>query len=567
MGILQKDKRVEHTIEHKLIQSFRLVGVVGAITLLLAFIFLIDISRGVIAFRDTAYVASDYAWKAKHSLLIIETNLLKLTADEDNKNYDLYLGAANTASNDLNSTVVVLGNLKVASQEQINEIKDLTMDMAGIKTNMIRKISLETAEAMEEMKELLMKDYMELVEQTGEILDQIALKADNSANHFVNQSQFKSVISIILLFLFLMITIYILIKTSKSLIRQISTPIAAIKNALKHISRGDLDFTFEYKSNDEFGVLADSIREMLLEFNRYIDHITLVLGKISDKDMREGIHIEYKGSFLPLKNSVNVIVDFLNNILRNMQILADKVSREASVMETSSVDLAEAATDQSSAIEELAATTQEVTQVVYSNKEASNHVIQFFDQSVQEIQKGNGYMEELLVVMEQITEHSRKVSEIVSLIDNISSQTDLLSLNASIEAARAGEYGRGFAVVAGEISKLAKECANAAHNTEELVNKTMAVVEKGHGYTLQTAQVFGVIVKDSLEMKVMVDNIHKASLKQNNSLEEILTVVNQIAKITETNSFAATESAQSSEKLLNEANQLRDLIAEYKLRS
>jgi methyl-accepting chemotaxis protein len=283
--------------------------------------------------------------------------------------------------------------------------------------------------------------------------------------------------------------------------------------------------------------------------------------------MREGIDVEYNGSFKPLKNSVNVIVDFLNVILMNMKVLADKVSNEAAGMGTSSANLADAAAEQSSAIEELAATTQEVTQAVYLNKEAANNVILFFDGSAKDIQKGNGYMEELLTVMEQITMQSKEVCGIVGIIDEISSQTDLLSLNASIEAARAGDHGRGFAVVAGEISKLAKDCAKAAKNTENLINQTLTVVEKGYGYTRQTAEVFGGIVKDSVEMKTRVDAIYKASVGQSESLDEILAVINQIAQITESNSFASTESAKSGEKLLNEASTLKELISEYRLRN
>ncbi|MDF2802312.1 MAG: methyl-accepting chemotaxis sensory transducer [Anaerocolumna sp.] len=567
MGFIQKDKKFKHTIEHKLKSSFRFIGGVGAFTLILAFVLLIDISREVKSFRDSAYAASDHAWRAKQSLLIIETNLLKLTADEDTKNYDAYLSAANTASNDLIRTVVVLGNLNIASKEQTDKVKDLTMEMAGVKTSIIRKLSLQTSEGMEQIKVLLMNDYLELAGETGVILDQIAGKADSSANDFVTVSQIKSISSITVLLLFLILSIIVLVRTSRTLIRQISTPIYKIKDALIHISEGDLDFTFDYKNDDEFGILADAIREMLTEFKKYIEHITLVLGKISEKDMREGIDVEYKGSFKPLKNSVNVIVDFLNVILMNMKVLADKVSNEAAGMGTSSANLADAAAEQSSAIEELAATTQEVTQAVYLNKEAANNVILFFDGSAKDIQKGNGYMEELLTVMEQITMQSKEVCGIVGIIDEISSQTDLLSLNASIEAARAGDHGRGFAVVAGEISKLAKDCAKAAKNTENLINQTLTVVEKGYGYTRQTAEVFGGIVKDSVEMKTRVDAIYKASVGQSESLDEILAVINQIAQITESNSFASTESAKSGEKLLNEASTLKELISEYRLRN
>lgn len=566
MGNVQKIKKNNKSIEYKLKSSFRFIGGVGAFTLILAFIFLIDISREVKSFRDTAYAASDYAWRAKQSLLIIENNLLKLTADTDSGNYDTYLNAANTASNDLVSTVVVLANLNIASKEQTDAVKELTMEMAGIKTSIMHKVSLQTAESEEQIKELMTNDYLLLADETSEILDQIALKADDSANHFVALSQMKSVISIAVLFIFLLLTAVILVKTLKTLINQISRPITAIKEALIHISEGKLDFSFDYKSDDEFGVLADSIREMLHEFRKYIEHITLVLGKISEKDMREGVYVEYKGSFAPLKVSVNVIVDFLNEIFKNMKTMSDKVSSEAGQIGVSSINLAEAASEQSSAVEELAATAQEVTQAVYLNKESAKNIILFFDQSTKEIQKGGSYMEGLLTVMQQITDHSRKVTGIVGLIDEISSQTDLLSLNASIEAARAGEHGKGFAVVAGEISKLAKDCARAAKNTEELVNKTLSFVDNGYEYTRQAAEVFQGIIKDSEEMKARVDTIYEASAKQNDSLEEILTVVNQVAGITESNSFAAAESARSVEKLLLEAKIFHNTVSVYKLR-
>ena len=152
------------------------------------------------------------------------------------------------------------------------------------------------------------------------------------------------------------------------------------------------------------------------------------------------------------------------------------------------------------------------------------------------------------------------------MIDEISSQTNLLSLNASIEAARAGEHGRGFAVVANEIGKLANECALAAKNSTELIQKTLEVVENGSALTNKTADVFHAIVKDSEETKNLVSGIDEACSGQSHSLEEILIVVNQIAKVTESNALASEETAASSEKLSEEAKLLHSMLDEFELR-
>ncbi|QHQ61849.1 HAMP domain-containing protein [Anaerocolumna sedimenticola] len=560
-----KQKAVADSIKIKLGRSLRLTGAVSAFSIIMAIVFLLSISGDVKSFRDSAFSASDYAWRARQALLLIESNLLKAAADSSGEKTGGYLAAANTASNDLISTVTVLAKLKVATKEDMNRINDLTMEMSAVKTNMMAKASLNTEDGYGKVKELLMNDFMKPADETGLILEKISERAAQSADHFVFWSSMKSYASLGILFLFFGLTVIILIRTSKSIINRITAPIDTIKNALLEVSGGNLDIELNYESKDEFGTLADSIRETITELKKYIDNIREVLKNISEKDMRNGIEIEYKGSFYPLKVSVNYIVEFLNEIIGKMKEMSLQVSDGAARMEQSSVRLANDANDQSGSVEELAATIQEISEAVHINAAHAQHVNRFFDDSINEINKGNDYMREMLLSMEQITEQSNQVSEIVQMIDEISTQTDLLSLNASIEAARAGAFGRGFAVVADEIGKLAKGSAEAARRSTELIHKTLEAVESGSELTNRTANVFEKIVKDSEEMRKLVDGIDKACSKQSVTLEEILKAVHQIAEITESNSAAAGESAALSNELLKGTKTLDSMLSEYKV--
>lgn len=556
----------KQTIAYQLKKSLVQIVFVCGITIVLALILMLSISKDLSSFKNSAYEATDYSLRARKALVLIENNLLKATESEKEE-ANLYMAEANSALNELVSTTSRLGKLNVATKDEINQINDLNMEMNVVKTSMMAKVSLNTEIGNIQMKELLFQSYMPLAKEVSSVLEIIATRAEASANTFVYTSNMKALLSIIMLVLFFIITVVISVKTARRLIKRILSPISTINKALSEVSEGNLNTEIEYDLDDEFGMLARSIRETISQLKLYIDNIDSSLHKISKKDMREDISIHYKGDFSSLKISVNEIIRFLNDTLEKIRAVTYQVSNSANNMYESSNEIAMGASEQSSAVEELSATIYEITEAVKKNATQTKHVNDFIDTSIGRIHDGNTYMDELILAMDKIMIQSKEISNIVQVIDEISSQTNLLSLNASIEAARAGTHGRGFAVVAQEIKKLAEECALAAKNTTALIHRTLAVVENGTLLSKNTAQVFNAIVNDSIETKHLVNIIDEACSGQTTLLEEILIVVNQIASVTQTNAGSAEIAAGAGELLSSEANKLKELISEYQLRS
>lgn len=172
-------------------------------------------------------------------------------------------------------------------------------------------------------------------------------------------------------------------------------------------------------------------------------------------------------------------------------------------------------------------------------------------------------MEHLTKSMENIEDASNQIANIIKTIEDIASETNLLSLNASIEAARAGDAGRGFAVVADEIRKLAEESSVAAQNTTKLIGNAISAIREGTELTGQTAESLNVVVGKAQEIHTMVDAISKASVEQSEATQQISQGVSQIASVVETNSAMAEESSASSQELSSQATLLKSMLEKF----
>lgn len=328
-----------------------------------------------------------------------------------------------------------------------------------------------------------------------------------------------------------------------------------------------MDVSITYESKDELGQLSDNMRIMTERIQYYMDEIAKATRQLADGDLNVKKLDPFLGDFAAVQLAIRQLVGSLNTTLTNINQSADQVATGAGQMAESAQSLAEGATEQAGAVEELTATVENVNSMAKDSAASAKKAADETYQAAQEAQMGQTSMQDLVNAMENITSVSKDIENIIGAIEDIASQTNLLSLNASIEAARAGEAGKGFAVVADQIGKLASESAESAVETRELIGKSLKEVENGNLITQKTVSILESIIKSMGLFAEMAKNSSESSDMQAEMLNQVQGGIEQIANVVQNNSAAAQETSATSEELSAQSENLKSLVEQFQLRN
>ena len=349
----------------------------------------------------------------------------------------------------------------------------------------------------------------------------------------------------------------------------ITEPVEQIDAAVASLRKGELSNVemLTYESEDEFGDTIRNLKEAMGILADYVSEISVEVKAIAQGDLtRNGDDItDFLGDFSELKTSLLYILKRFNSTLTEISNLAEQVSSNSSEVENASKSLADGATEQAGVIEELNATIDTVVDMAEDTAKETQNASARVKASANKANEEKEKMNELLTEMEHITEISKEIGNIITDIEDIASQTNLLSLNASIEAARAGEAGKGFAVVADQIGKLAADSAKSAVNTRDLIDKTLVEIENGNTITRTTADAFNQIITDMESFAELAENTMEKANSQAESLEQIGQGIEQLSGVVQGNAASSEENTAISINLAEGAAKMHDRVNIFKL--
>lgn len=368
-------------------------------------------------------------------------------------------------------------------------------------------------------------------------------------------------LSLAALVLLLFVTVFVL--------RAMLKPLEPVVQAAGQIARGNLDVQLDNVQQDEIGILSRTFMGMADNLRIMVQDVDYVLGGMAEGnfDIHTKAEQSYVGAFHNLLVSIRSLNHKLSGALGQINISADQVSAGSDQVASGAQALSQGATEQASAIEELAASANEIAAQVKTNSENAGRASALAEEAGRKMSESNHQMQNMIGAMGEISEKSGQIGKIIKTIEDIAFQTNILALNAAVEAARAGEAGKGFAVVADEVRNLAGKSAEASNSTAALIEGSIRAVENGTRIADETAQTMLEAVGGAQQVTKIINEISHASNDQSVSINQVTQGIDQISSVIQTNSATAEESAAASEELSGQAQLLKSLVGQFKLKN
>ncbi len=352
----------------------------------------------------------------------------------------------------------------------------------------------------------------------------------------------------------------------ESIVTQLTAPLYELGTMLKKMADGDLSARMESDYVGQIGDVKNIAMKSNANIQSYITEIEFVLSQLAQNKYNVTIEREYAGDFKVIRSSLLDIIEQLNSVMGEISDSASVIANSASASAETSVSLAEASTRQNQAITTLLQEIDNVIEVTKNNANSATEARNLSQTTLKNAESGNNEMHQMLTTINEISDASRSIGNIIGIIEDIAFQTNLLALNAAGEAARAGEHGKGFAVVAEEVRSLAGRSQTAALETKELINKSIEKVTEGTEKADSTSAALDAILKDITQVSELIESIAVASSTQATTITGFGSQVNDISDVANMNTSTSEESAAIAQEISAQSETLRSIVAGFDLK-
>jgi methyl-accepting chemotaxis protein len=339
-----------------------------------------------------------------------------------------------------------------------------------------------------------------------------------------------------------------------------------IDTIVKSAIAGDFSKRLSLEGKKEFMLnLATAMNNLCENISGAVEDVARVLSALSKGNLTQRITADYQGAFAKLKTDANATAEQLSETIGDIKTAAREVSNAAVEISSSTTDLSQRTEEQAASLEQTSASMEQISATVKKNAENARQANQLTAGSREIADKGGTVVADAVKAMARIEESSRKIADIIGVIDEIARQTNLLALNAAVEAARAGDAGRGFAVVASEVRSLAQRSSQAAKDIKDLITNSSGQVQDGVGLVNQAGTSLNEIVSSIKQVAEIVADIATASAEQAEGLEQINKALAQMDEVTQQNSALVEENAASAKALEQQSSTMDERVTFFQL--
>ncbi len=341
-----------------------------------------------------------------------------------------------------------------------------------------------------------------------------------------------------------------------------------IGQLVQDVKAGDLSTRIDMADKQGFAkTLSSGINELTDVIESAFNDINRVMENMSQGDLTSSITNDYQGVYAECKNNINSTMTKLSEFIIQIRDAADFIDSSSQEMASGNNNLSHRAEQQAASLEETAASMEELASTVRNNADNTQQANQVVNSASQLAHKGGDVVKSAIAAMQEINDSSNKIAEIIGVIDEIAFQTNLLALNASVEAARAGEQGRGFSVVATEVRNLAQRSANAAKQSNDMIQNSLQKVRAGTAFVNETGAALTEIVTSVGQVGAIVSQIAHASAEQTAGIDQVNQAVAQMDDITQQNAALAEQAAAGSIAMSEQSTHMTSLLSFFKVNS
>lgn len=483
----------------------------------------------------------------------------------DNQYYDTYMKELNDDKN-REKALEQLGKINLTEDElsALEEISSMSDSVLSIEKKSLE--SVKKGDLISAQEAVFSDGYESTISETNKKIEELKEQVQDrlKAEHVrLKLQMYIAQLIFIISFGYVAVQLY---RTLKFSYKDFLQPIKKVSEQMKYVASGDFTHDIDIKEDGtEVGTMVKSINFMKTNLQEMIAEVANVLAQMGEGDYRIEISRQYIGEFTQIKTSLIQISDKMKETFQTLRSVTEQIDGGSEQMACAAQDLAEGSTSQASQVSNLVAAVSHISDQIEENAKEAQELVKISAHASNSLKEGNAKVEELKLAIGEISKCSEQIVSIIGTIEDIASQTNLLSLNAAIEAARAGEAGKGFAVVAEQVKDLAEESAKSVGMITGLIETTIAAVDKGISMADDTVGAMSEVMTGTEQSTKKMGDIVNMLNDSVDKMYEINDAITEVSTIVDNNSATSEETAAVSQQQKAQVETMVQLMSHFKI--